>query len=93
MGRVLQLDERYARTYSALRLSREARAAVARTMARLQASGALPLPGDFAALRWPVGVAWAREAGSFSLWVLYTFDERFVTLHELRSTRPVRVDE
>jgi hypothetical protein len=61
-------------------------------MSRLEAAVDLPLRGDFEALRWPVGVAWARQTEGFSLWVLYTFDRQLVTLHELKGTTPVRVD-
>jgi hypothetical protein len=64
-------------------------------MTALERSERLPAPTDFEALRWPVGVAWAREIGASqrALWLLYSFDGRTVTLEEIRATEPVHIGD
>lgn len=92
MGRLLRLSPGYFRAYSALKPRGTARSALAVIASRLS-SDRLPGAEDFEALRWPVGVAWAREVKGEMLWVLYALDDTYVTLQELRTAKPVRVRE
>ncbi|HEX6764061.1 MAG TPA: hypothetical protein VF103_01260 [Polyangiaceae bacterium] len=91
MGRLLRLEKQYAQTYSALKLDRTEKSAVAATTIRLENASSLPGAEDFEALRWPVGVAWARKVRGARLWVLYSFDEHSMTLEDIRRAKPVRV--
>ena len=91
MGRLLRLEKQYAQAYSALKLNPAEKSAIAATAIRLESASSLPGAEDFEALRWPVGVAWARKVTEARLWVLYRFDEHSVTLEDIRRTKPVRV--
>lgn len=91
MGRLLRLTPAYSQAYSALKLDAGASSALTKTAVRLERAVSLPGPSDFEVLRWPVGVAWARRVSGTVLWILYEFDEEFVTLREIRKAKPVRV--
>jgi hypothetical protein len=51
------------------------------------------LPGalDFRALT-PAGPVWVRQVPGLSLWLYFSFDDRDLTIHDLRSIEPIAID-
>jgi hypothetical protein len=81
LGRLLQLTARYARSFSALRLSKRERSTLAAALNDLSTCE-LPAASDFESSMPGTPGIWSRRLGS-GLWLLYSFDDRTVTIRNL----------
>lgn len=91
MGRILRLSERFQFSRQLLVRPRTLpAAALAASLGRLIGA---PLPGplDFKAMM-PQGEVWVRQIPGLSLWLYFTFDEGGITVLDLRSIEPIRID-
>ena len=93
-ARRLRLKEAFRPSLDRLGVTRDppTRARVGRTLAEL-VDATLPGRGDFEALLYPVGTAWARRIAGRSLWLLYRFDVEEVIVFVLVDREPVSVGD
>jgi hypothetical protein len=91
VGRILRLSERFQFSRQLLVRPRTLpAAALAASLGRLISA---PLPGalDFRAMM-PQGEVWVRQVPGLSLWLYFTFTADEITVLDLRSIEPIRID-